>query len=341
MDKTKISETVDIYIHFSFHTRAKYLLYFYVMNYKQSNPSNWSGRETNPNLGIQYWYQAVKCIDIQKEDIQADIALIGYECDEGVRRNLGRTGAKDGSDAIRKKLGSVAWHSKKTVVDVGNVVCIGEDLETCQDVFAKKITSLLKSGVFPIALGGGHDIAYAHFKGIFNALSNPIKNIGIVNFDAHFDLRPKPDGRPNSGTPFNQILEEHININYFPIGIQAQANTAELFEIAKQNNVQYLTNFDCENQEKVKETVANFISENDVIYITIDIDGFSSAYAPGVSAPSPLGFTPNFVMNVLSQLFESKKVISIDLAEMNPKYDVDNHTASLAARFVDFIVTQF
>lgn len=308
------------------------------MNYNPPNLSNWSGRETNPDFGIQYWYQAIKCIDLQKEDLQADIALIGYECDEGVRRNLGRIGAKDGSDAIRKKLGSVAWHSLKTVADVGNVVCIDEDLETCQDIFAKKITSLLKSGVFPIALGGGHDIAYAHFKGIYNALKNKSKTIGIINFDAHFDLRPKPNGKPNSGTPFYQILNEFEHVNYLPIGIQTQANTTELFDIAKQNNVHYLTNFDCNNKELVQKTLASFISQNDYIYITIDIDGFSSAYAPGVSAPSPLGFTPQFVMACLEQLFASKKVVSLDFAEMNPTYDIDNHTASLAARLIDFVI---
>lgn len=308
------------------------------MNYKQPEQALWQGRKTNPNLGIQYWYQAIHCTNFEQENREADIALIGYECDEGVRRNLGRVGAKYGSDAIRKKLGSVAWHSTKTVLDVGNVFCVEEDLETCQNAFAHQITTLLEQEIFPIALGGGHDIAYAHFKGIANFLKHKKTRIGILNFDAHFDLRPKPTGKPNSGTPFYQILEEYNQVQYMPIGIQSQANTKELFEIAKQKNVDYLTMLDCEDYDFVESKVHHFINQNDVIYITIDLDGFSSAYAPGVSAPSPFGFTPNFVLRILEQLFKSKKVISIDLAELNPTYDIDYRTANLAARLVDSIV---
>lgn len=308
------------------------------MNYKRPKQALWQGRKTNPSLGVQYWYQAVNCINLEQDNLEADIALIGYECDEGIRRNLGRVGAKRGADSIREKLGSVAWHSSKIVADIGNVVCVEEDLETCQNAFAHQITTLLEQEIFPIALGGGHDIAYAHFKGISNFLKGKEQQIGIINFDAHFDLRPKPNGKPNSGTPFYQILEEYKHVQYLPIGIQNQANTKELFDIAKQKKIDYLTILDCENYEFVQSKIRHFIDQNDTIYITIDLDGFSSAYAPGVSAPSPLGFAPNFVLRILEQLLNSRKVISIDLAEMNPTYDIDNHTANLAARLVDSIV---
>jgi formiminoglutamase len=80
------------------------------------------------------------------------------------------------------------------------------------------------------------------------------------------------------------------------------------------------------------------IDSCDHIYITIDLDGFSSAYAPGVSAPSPLGFTPYFVFKMLRFLFDTKKIISCDIAELNPTLDRDNVTANLAAKLVDFIV---
>jgi len=66
----------------------------------------------------------------------------------------------------------------------------------------------------------------------------------------------------------------------------------------------------------------------------------SSAYAPGVSAPSPLGFTPYFVFKVLVFLFESKKVISFDIAELNPSLDRDKLTANLAAKIIDFVVME-
>jgi len=74
-----------------------------------------------------------------------------------------------------------------------------------------------------------------------------------------------------------------------------------------------------------------FLKKVDSIYVTIDLDGFSSAYAPGVSAPSPMGFTPDIALECLHAIIKSGKLISLDIAEMNPKYDIDNQTAKLAA----------
>jgi formiminoglutamase len=212
-------------------------------------------------------------------------------------------------------------------------------MEDCQKALSKTITKLIKNNILPIAIGGGHDIAYANFNGIKAAVKKLSKNkIGIINFDAHFDLRPI-EIEPNSGTPFNQILKENNDVHYFAIGIQQQSNTKELFEIAKQKKVSYVYNYQCETfNDSLKNKLDLFINNVDYLYVTIDLDGFSSAYAPGVSAPSPLGFSPNFVYSVLAYLFDSKKVISCDIAELNPDFDIDNFTANLAAKLLDFMV---
>ena len=81
-----------------------------------------------------------------------------------------------------------------------------------------------------------------------------------------------------------------------------------------------------------------FIEDVDYVYATIDLDGFSSAYAPGVSAPSPMGFSPDIVLESLKIIIDSQKLISLDIAEMNPKYDVDGQTAKLAASLVHFVM---
>ena len=68
--------------------------------------------------------------------------------------------------------------------------------------------------------------------------------------------------------------------------------------------------------------------------LTIDMDGFSSAFAPGVSAASPMGFTPDVVMECLDYLVRTGKIISMDIAETNPVYDRDDQTAKLAASLI-------
>lgn len=315
-------------------------------DYTPGQPELWTGRKINIEIEPQFWYQHVSCaslIELQ-ENNTPDFGLIGYACDEGVKRNLGRLGAVNGPKSIRKKLGNLPLHFNKTVVDFGDVACVQNDLESCQKAFVLAVSHLVKNGIFLVALGGGHDIAYAHFKGLKEVLPN--KRIGIINFDAHFDLRPL-ENAPNSGTPFYQLLSEFGDkgelLDYFAIGIQKQSNTKQLFEIAKKHNVNFVLNDSCCVSEKaihlLKNTLKPVIENNDHLYITIDMDGFSSAYVTGVSAPSPRGFTPSFIYKMLAFLFSSKKVIACDIAELNPKYDTDGQSASLAARLIDHIIS--
>ena len=102
----------------------------------------------------------------------------------------------------------------------------------------------------------------------------------------------------------------------------------------------YLFNDVCENinYEVVTSKLHAFIERNDALYLTIDLDGFSSAYAPGVSAPSPMGFSPAFAVKILNFLMQTQKVVAVDIAELNPRYDRDQCTAKLAARIVDAVV---
>lgn len=312
---------------------------------KPSEPSPWSGRKTAAEDGIQYWYQAISLGDLASLDksVLPDIGLIGYACDAGVERNQGRVGAKAGPNSIRKRLAKLAFHyPSQTITDFGDVVCREEKtLEACQQHFADQIKELVSHQIFPIALGGGHSMAYAHFKGLIQTVKQTPKNqIGILNFDAHFDLRPlRPNA--NSGTPFYQILNEFPkHATYFALGIQKAVNPPELFTIAQENKVGYFTLEACQNSDfsEIIKGVMDFISKVDYLYITIDLDGFSSAIAPGVSAPSPLGLSTRFVMEVLRHCFKTNKVMGCDLAELNPSYDWEYSTANLAARLVDFIV---
>jgi len=310
------------------------------ITYASTVKDTWTGRKTTPNAGTQYWYQAIQQASLEESTTKANIGLLGYACDEGVKRNLGRVGATNGPNKVKERLAKLAFHHfDKQIVDFGNISCIEEDLESCQEAFSQSITQLLRNNIFPIAVGGGHDIAYAHFKGIYNHLENLTNNrIGIINFDAHFDLRPVLENG-NSGTPFYQIFNEFDNVSYFALGIQKASNTNELFQIAQENNVQFLLNDDCvlSNIIAVKQKIDTFLANTDYLYITIDLDGFSSAYAPGVSAPSPIGIQADFCIQILKYLFRSETIISCDIAEMNPKYDQDNSTANLAARLIDCI----
>ena len=292
-----------------------------MIHYRPTPSDAWTGRSTSIHEPAAYWYQLVKCSDFSSGEFPAaSAALIGYSCDEGVSRNQGRIGAKAGPAAIRARLGKVANHLvDKQVIDLGDAICEDGDMGACQARYAEMITKSIQQKTLPIGLGGGHDIAFGTFMGTWNAVkSHEKKRIGIINLDAHFDLR-EPASYGTSGTPFKQILDSYGEfVNYYAVGIQRAANTESLFKVAEADNIHYL--------------------ENDYLYLTIDLDGFSSAYAPGVSAPSPMGFSPEFALKWITVLLNSEKVVACDLAELNPDLDRDNSTANLAARLVEAIV---
>lgn len=305
--------------------------------YRPPTKSNWKDQTTTAAQGAQYWCQQIVLQDWNEGPTSGGIGIIGYACEEGVRRNQGRPGAAAGPAALRERLARLAYHHEgKTITDYGDILCVGGDMESAQEQLALMVAAVIDAGGMPIVLGGGHDLAYGHYQGVRAAAKE--QKIAIINFDAHFDLRPV-NGLPNSGTPFNQILQEDL-VDYLVLGIQKPANTKELFTIATENGVEYMLAQHCRTYQlpTIIKSLDRFLDRNDQVYLSIDLDGFSSAYAPGVSAPSPLGFSPAFVMAVLDYLMASGKVVSVDLAEMNPVYDIDGHTARLGAGLVDHLL---
>lgn len=314
--------------------------------YANPNTDIWQGRVSNKYL---YLHEKVRCAPLSEisEPAKKSIALLGYACDEGVKRNQGRVGAVKGPEAIKNSLGKFPNHLANTVLlyDAGTVICEDEDMEASQKELSKAVTTLLEKKQFPIVLGGGHDMAYGHYHGIKNYLDSKknTQTIGIINFDAHFDLRQNTHNN-NSGTPFYQIAmeskKENIAFNYLCLGIRKDANDRTLFDAAKELDVKYVLSdtFQMQFLDEINTWIDAFIKTVDKVYVTLDLDGFSSAYAPGVSAPSPMGFTPQIVLECLKTIISSGKLISLDIAEMNPKYDIDGQTAKLAASLLHHII---
>ncbi len=304
--------------------------------YNPTNPTTYAGRTSNQKL---YLHEKISCVAISslEKSSHKRVALLGYACDEGVLRNQGRVGAVKGPDAIRKQLGKLPNHlvAETDVLDVGSVNCSDTDLEVTQSELSQKIQQLLDCNLFPIVLGGGHDIAYGTYNGIKKHLGDS-KTIGIINFDAHFDLRSNENGN-TSGTPFYQIAKDceasGSEFHYLCLGIREDANDNSLFKTAKDLDVKYILRdtFRIEFHNEINAWINAFIQNVDAVYVTIDLDGFSSAYAPGVSAPSPMGFTPDVVLASLKTIVASGKLIAVDIAELNPSYDIDDQTARLAA----------
>lgn len=306
--------------------------------------NNWHGRTDGTTPDALRWHQVVQTAREALpalEDGRKGIAFLGFACDEGVRRNKGRTGAAAGPDALRKMCAGFPVHfDEHLLVDAGDVICAGGDLEAAQEELSGRVAGIMAAGYLPVIFGGGHEIAYGHERGIRRSMP-PEQQLGIINFDAHFDLREPGEEGASSGTGFWQMAQDRqsagMPFHYLALGIQQHGNTRRLFDTAEKLGAEYLpaSLFQPKYHDQLVDAIQAFIGRNDRIYLTVCLDVFAAPYAPGVSATAYNGLVPDALfLDCFRTVLRSGKLAGVDIAELNPSLDIDNRTAKLAASLV-------
>ena len=354
------------------------------VSHTAADMSRWIGRaEPFESARARYWYQIAQpyAFDSTSQQNGQRIGLVGFACDQGVRRNQGRVGARAAPPLIRQAFAALPVIAElqqryegqlpTLLGDAGDIHCHDNDdfaertLEQAQVKYADKISDIIQQSGLPIGLGGGHAIAYGSFLGLWQALSSEtdqptndvsnVKNyfendastiptIGVINFDAHLDIRQSDVA--TSGTPFRQIAE-HLDkqgqpFHYCCIGVSRFSNTAALFDRAEQLGVHIISDEDCTNKKwkKIAAQIASFIDSVDIVYLTIDMDCLPSSVVPGVSAPAAYGIELSFVERAVKRIMASGKVKMADIAEINPTFDIDGRSCKVAARLLATIIEQ-
>ncbi|GAA5100466.1 formimidoylglutamase [Chryseobacterium ginsengisoli] len=297
----------------------------------------WQGRLDGEELLYHRIFQRVREENNYDSISPKDFVLHGFAVDEGVKRNKGRQGAKDAPDIIRKNMANFPVILPDfSLLDFGNITCDDENLENTQNNLAKNVSKVLLKGGKSMVLGGGHEVTYAHYLGVKTAF--PEQKIGIINIDAHFDNRQPENGvGASSGTGFWQIAQEG-EINSLHIGIQRNSNTLKLFDTAHQYGMKYILADELffENLSSIYQRINDLLESVDYIYLTICMDVFNASIAPGVSASAYNGiFTDATFMHFYRHILKSEKLLALDVAEVNPTYDIQDRTARLAATLMN------
>lgn len=305
--------------------------------YSAPSSSLWMGREDSSY--IHQHVQLINLIDFKNIN-DPSIGILGFLSDEGIQRNLGRKGAATAPLLLRQCLGKLPLNRDDIIYlsDLGNISCTDGNLEGAQAALGAAVEYIIKRKVHPIILGGGHEVAFGTYLGLAEAY--PKEELTIVNFDAHYDLRPTLDGKSTSGSPFLQISEhrhqQSLSFNYLCIGIQKYGNSKALFEKARELNVTtvFAEDLYLKPVHYTESIVQEIIDSSKNIYISLCMDVFSAAQAPGVSAPQSLGITPWQIIPLLRMLAKSKKVICFEVAELSPPLDIHMRTTQLAASLI-------
>jgi agmatinase len=258
-----------------------------------------------------------------QNDARPRVRLIGLPTD---RHSSFLSGAAAGPAAIRAALASdhgndAAENGVELGGDVG-IEDIGDlDLAEAADEVATigaAVRAAVEAGAVPISLGGDHMVTYP----IVAALAAVHGPLNILHFDAHPDLYDDYGGDPLShASPFARIMEAGHARRLVQFGIrtlnrhcreQAERFGVEIFE---------MRGF---RPELVPIPEAP-------LYVSIDLDGFDPAFAPGVAHHEPGGPSVREFLSVLQRV---PALVGADIVELNPSRDVNGITATLAAKLV-------
>nr|WP_279116596.1 formimidoylglutamase [Enterobacter soli] len=291
----------------------------------------WQGRDDSAEASnAKRIFQTIRQ-QAQFAPASSGIALLGFACDEGVKRNHGRPGAAQAPDVLRKALANMASHQgHEQLADLGTIEVEGDGLEAAQRALSDAVTACQRSGMHTLVFGGGHETAWAHGRGVLDAF--PLERVAIINLDAHLDLRKAE--RATSGTPFRQLAhycaEQSRAFQYACFGVSRAANTQALWDEAERLSVTLVE--DLHFRRDALSALEEVLAGADSVYLTIDLDVLPAGEMPAVSAPAALGIPALDLLSVIERICRSGKLRAADLVEFNPHYDQDGQGAKLAAR---------
>lgn len=310
--------------------------------------SDWKGRtDSEEGDDAIRWHHRVSSVPEDRAD--STVGVLGFACDAGVRRNRGRLGAAGGPFALRSQLANLAWHGDNdlSAVDFGTVTVAGDDLENGQAELALHVADALPLVRRLLVVGGGHETAWGSFSGLAKVLDPTRLRTGIINLDAHFDLRMTGKQGGSSGTPFAQIAGQYGKdaFHYCCLGVSRTSNTRSLFERAREFGVSYREDRDmCVSDiPEVLEQVRAFCEGLDLVYLTIDLDVLPHYQAPGVSAPAARGVALEVVQAVIEEVERlsgsmPRGMPLVEISELNPEFDESGVTAKTAALLADTLL---
>jgi len=221
------------------------------------------------------------------------------------------------------------------VADVGDVAPGATWEETSRRLreFAEEI---FRSGKVPFFAGGDHAVTVP----VVAALAALGERVHVVQFDAHPDLYPEYEGsRTSHACVAARVLEMPHVASVTQYGIRASTAVQEQTAAQHRGRIFQFPARDLTGELPLPAHIAR----GDAVYITLDLDGFDPAFAPGVSHPVSGGLTARQVINLLHRAVAPAasrpepvgwRLVGMDAVEVNPELDVRDLTAILAGRIL-------
>ena len=292
------------------------------------------------------------------------IALIGAPVDLGA----GRRGVDMGPSAIRyaglrERLQNLGYQ----VYDLGNVPApvveqieapaLNEKLRYLKPLsvffmaLGQKVAAVVNEGTFPIVLGGDHSIALGSINGSALMNSTTPRKLGVLWIDAHGDFNTAettPSGNIH-GMPLAALTGRgHIALTQL-MGQSPVINAENVVlvgvrdldmqerRLLREARVHVFTMHDIDRRgmaDVMMDAIMLAGQDVDGIHVSFDMDVLDPNEVPGVGTPVPGGISYREAHLAMELIHASERLVSLDLVEVNPILDTNNHTAKIAVELI-------
>ncbi len=293
------------------------------------------------------------------------VRIIGVRIDLGA----GRRGVDMGPSALRKAgIRTALRELGYDVVDDGNIHCEEPEAHTIHDPklkylplitvamtdLADRVENALKAGELPLVLGGDHSIAIGTIAGVASHFKKTKQKLGMIWIDAHGDsntAETTPSGNihgMSQAVAFGRGAQELVEVGGFAEGqpkldpscssiIGARAIDRREKDVIREIGLRVFTMDQIDRRgiyDVTKEAIDIASRGTDGIHVSFDVDGIDPSVAPGVGTAVPGGLSYRETHTLMELVAETGRLMSLEVAEVNPILDVRNTTAEIAVEMV-------
>lgn len=303
----------------------------------QATPASlWQGRDDSaeaPNA-LRLFQTIARAERFAPQEMPGDIALLGFACDEGVRRNKGRTGAADGPATLRRALANMASHQgHDRCVDMGTISVDGEQLEAAHQALREAVADCQRAGKRTLVWAAATRRPSATALGYWTP-SRAKKWALLISMRIWICALPNAPAPGRRSASWRWSVTRSSAVFTIPASGLAGRRTPVRYGMKRRaavaivEDLEVLTAFETRVLPELERNIAQF----DRLYLTIDLDVLPAREMPAVSAPAALGVPLATLLRIVEPLCRSGKLQAVDLVEFNPLFDIDGQGAHTAAR---------
>lgn len=186
---------------------------------------------------------------------------------------------------------------------------LGEALQEIEDEARRH----LEAGKYLVTVGGEHSLSIAPIRAVVEHFRPEVGEIGVIQFDAHADLRDAYEGTPHSHACIMRRAHE-LGLPLAAIGLRGLSRPEH--ELIHRERLPVIWGHQLDRADALFDDLLDALPE--AVYLTFDVDYFDPSLMPATGTPEPGGGFWNPTLALLRRLFARKRVLAFDVVELAP-----------------------